>query len=200
MAFKILYDKNALQDFKKQLAIRKKALPVLKHKETALRNEIKELQKVKKTLDVELEQVISTSKEHQIFWSEFPDVIELSDFVLKERNVVGVRIPEVSEIHFSLKEVNWLYEKAWIIAGIDLLKRASDLRLRTRVNGQQISILQNARKKTTQKVNLYEKVQIPNYEEAIVKIQRFLEDKENIAKAAQKIVKNRNLKMQMPAI
>lgn len=48
-----------------------------------------------------------------------------------------------------------------------------------------------ARKRTTQKVNLYEKVQIPAYEDAIRKIKRFLEDEENLAKSAQKIVKNR---------
>jgi V/A-type H+/Na+-transporting ATPase subunit D len=34
-------------------------------------------------------------------------------------------------------------------------------------------------------------VQIPGYEEAILKIKRFMEDEENLSKAAQKIVKNR---------
>ena len=48
------------------------------------------------------------------------------------------------------------------------------------------------RKKTTQKVNLYEKVQIPGYQEAILKIKRFIEDEENLSKAAQKIVKARH--------
>ncbi|HQM79393.1 MAG TPA: V-type ATP synthase subunit D [Candidatus Syntrophosphaera sp.] len=47
------------------------------------------------------------------------------------------------------------------------------------------------RKKTTQKVNLYEKVQIPIYEDAIRKIKRFLEDEENLSKASQKILKTR---------
>ena len=53
-------------------------------------------------------------------------------------------------------------------------------------------MLHAARKKTTQKVNLYEKVQIPAFEEGIRKIKRFLEDKENITKAGQKIVKKKN--------
>jgi V/A-type H+-transporting ATPase subunit D len=52
-------------------------------------------------------------------------------------------------------------------------------------------LLDHARKKTTQKVNLYEKVQIPGYQEAILKIKRFLEDEENLSKASQKIVKKR---------
>ena len=53
-------------------------------------------------------------------------------------------------------------------------------------------ILDHNRKKTTQKVNLYEKVQIPGYQEAIRKIKRYMEDEENLSKAASKIVKERH--------
>jgi len=53
------------------------------------------------------------------------------------------------------------------------------------------AILEYARKKTTQKVNLYEKVQIPEYRESILRIKRFLEDEENLAKSSQKILKAR---------
>ena len=53
-------------------------------------------------------------------------------------------------------------------------------------------ILDYQRKKTTQKVNLYEKVQIPGYQEAIRKIKRYMEDEENLSKASQKIVKQRH--------
>ena len=57
-----------------------------------------------------------------------------------------------------------------------------------------MELLDLARRKTTQKVNLYEKVQIPGYEEAIRKIKRFLEDEDNLSKSAQKIVKKRQQK------
>ena len=53
-------------------------------------------------------------------------------------------------------------------------------------------LLDFSRKKTTQKVNLYEKVQIPGYEEAIRKIKRYMEDEENLSKASSKIVKTRH--------
>ncbi|MFA6626739.1 MAG: V-type ATP synthase subunit D [Candidatus Cloacimonadaceae bacterium] len=51
--------------------------------------------------------------------------------------------------------------------------------------------MEQVRKKTTQKVNLYEKVQIPAFEDAILRIKRFMEDEENLSKAAQKILKDR---------
>ena len=49
--------------------------------------------------------------------------------------------------------------------------------------------MEYARKKTTQKVNLFEKVQIPGYEDAILKIKRYLEDEENLSKSSQKIMR-----------
>jgi len=52
-----------------------------------------------------------------------------------------------------------------------------------------VDLLEYARKKTTQKVNLFEKVQIPGYQDAIRKIKRFMEDEENLSKSSQKIVK-----------
>jgi len=51
--------------------------------------------------------------------------------------------------------------------------------------------LEYARKKTTQKVNLFEKVQIPGYQDAIRKIKRYLEDEENLSKSSQKIMRAR---------
>jgi len=48
-----------------------------------------------------------------------------------------------------------------------------------------------SRRKTTQKVNLFEKVQIPGYQDAIRKIKRFLEDEESLSKSSQKIMKSK---------
>ena len=62
---------------------------------------------------------------------------------------------------------------------------------------EKMRLLDHARKKTTQKVNLYEKVQIPGYENAIRKIKRFMEDEENLAKSAMKIVKTRQQNMEV---
>jgi len=48
-------------------------------------------------------------------------------------------------------------------------------------------LLDYSRKKTTQKVNLYEKVQIPGYQEAIRKIKRYMEDEENLSKLLRRL-------------
>lgn len=39
-------------------------------------------------------------------------------------------------------------------------------------------------------MNLFEKVQIPGYQDALRKIKRFMEDEENLSKSSQKIMKS----------
>ena len=73
-----------------------------------------------------------------------------------------------------------------------ILQELTRLGLESEVFEQKRRILDFQRKKTTQKVNLYEKVQIPGYQEAILKIKRYMEDEENLSKASSKIVKTRH--------
>ena len=83
------------------------------------------------------------------------------------------------------------------IADVDLSvqkiagERMAQLGIEFEVYNRKMELLDHARRKTTQKVNLYEKVQIPGYEDAIRKIKRFMEDEENLSKSAQKIVKTK---------
>ena len=191
MALKFNYNKTTIQQFKRQLAIRQKALPILKNKETALRLEVVQLSKELENLNEQNKELAARLENYKGFWAEFPEIIVVDKIERYNKKVVGVKIPEIKAIKFKLADVSWWNLPAWIPGGIALLKEAVRLKLRTDILLEQIKVLENARKKTTQKVNLYEKVQIPEYEDAIMKIKRFLEDKENISKAAQKIVKNR---------
>ena len=191
MALKFNYNKTTIQQFKRQLAIRQKALPILKNKETALRLEVVKLSKELEKLNEQNKELAARLENYKGFWAEFPEIIVVDKIERYNKKVVGVKIPEIKAIKFKLADVSWWNLPAWIPGGIAILKEAIRLKLRTDILLEQIKVLENARKKTTQKVNLYEKVQIPEYEDAIMKIKRFLEDKENISKAAQKIVKNR---------
>lgn len=191
MALKFHYNKTTIQQFRRQLAIRERALPILKNKETALRKEEKEMRKI---LDKLIEQKAEVEKKLDPFagfWSELPDILFLEDPGVYYKKIVGVRVPEIRQVAFKVADVAWWHYPAWVPSAIAMLKEVITLDIQIKIKGLQVEALNMARKKTTQKVNLYEKVQIPAYEDAILKIKRFLEDKENISKAAQKIVKKR---------
>ena len=99
---------------------------------------------------------------------------------------------------FLRKKNSAFFDKPkWFPKGIAILKSPAEIIIEKEFFQRKMLLLDYARRKTTQKVNLYEKVQIPDYQEAILKIKRFLEDEENLSKSAQKIVKKRQQEKEM---
>ncbi len=192
MAIKFHYNKTSLQHLNKQLKIRQNALPTLKNKESALRIEVKKAKNEAARLNKELEQKKEESHELFRLWSEFdPSLVSIKDVKLSVKKIAGVKTPVLDNVEFEIKKFSLFNSPSWFLDGIELIKKLAKIGLERDVFVRKMDMLDFARKKTTQKVNLYEKVQIPGYEEAILKIKRFMEDEENLSKAAQKIVKSR---------
>jgi V/A-type H+-transporting ATPase subunit D len=82
-------------------------------------------------------------------------------------------------------------DPVWELTAYGLLRDLIEKRLLWQLKEQEITLLEAERKRTTQKLNLFEKVQIPAFEDQIRKIKRFLEDEENLVKATQKLVKQK---------
>ena len=192
MAIRFQYNKTALQDLNKQLSIRERALPTLKNKESALRMEVKRAKDKVQSLENELKDAIQKYEEGLRLWVEFsPDLLEIEDVELEIKKIAGVKTPVLKEIRYITREFSVFARPKWFLDGIAILKKMTHIAIEGEVFQRKMELLDHARKKTTQKVNLYEKVQIPGYQDAILKIKRFLEDEDNLSKAAQKIVKNR---------
>jgi V/A-type H+/Na+-transporting ATPase subunit D len=192
MAIKFQYNKTSLQVLNKQLQIRVRALPTIKNKETALRVEVKKARDQAALLDRKLEEKIEAYEYMARLWAEFdPSLVTITDVELSVKKIAGVKTPVLDDIKFELKEFSLISSPDWYLDGISVLKELATVGIERDFFYRKMQLLDHARKKTTQKVNLYEKVQIPGYEEAILKIKRFLEDEENLDKSSQKIVKNR---------
>ena len=193
MAIKFQYNKTSLTNLGKQLKVRQKALPTLKNKESALRVSVAAAKARSEQLEKEVSQALSSYDYLAALWNEFePGLIRITDVILRTVKVAGVKIPELDEIVYELREFNAFTKPAWYADGVQILKDITRLGIESEVFQQRRRILDYNRKKTTQKVNLYEKVQIPGYQEAIRKIKRYMEDEENLSKASSKIVKTRH--------
>ena len=193
MAIKFQYNKTALGDLDKQLKVRRRALPTIKSKESALRMEVKRAKNIAGEFRTQLDDLTQRHEYMVAMWGEFdPELVRIDDVRLSEGKVAGVRVPILEGIDFSEKEYDLFSSPAWTADGVELVKKIGGLMVESEVYMRRSELLDRARKKTTQKVNLYEKVQIPGYEEAILKIKRFLEDEENLSKSSQKIVKQRH--------
>lgn len=193
MAIKFQYNKTSLTNIGKQLKIRQNALPTLKNKESALRVSVIAAKAKAEQLADELEAGLQKYDYLAPLWNEFePGLIRITGVELKTVKLAGVKVPSLEAVHYELAEFNAFTKPAWYVDGVRILQELTRLGLESEVCEQRRQILEFNRKKTTQKVNLYEKVQIPGYLEAIRKIKRYMEDEENLSKASSKIVKTRH--------
>jgi len=192
MGLKFQYNKTSLQALDKQLQIRLRALPTLKNKESALRMEVKHAKNRISELEKALEKIIEEQDKNLMMWEEFDaSLTEVREVRLGYKKIAGVAIPELDEVLFHVREYDLFTSPKWYPEGIELLKELMKLVVEQELTRKKYEMLEYARRKATQKVNLYEKVQVPAYEAAIRKIKRYLEDEDNLTKAAQKIVKTR---------
>ena len=192
MAIKFQYNKTSKQNLEKQLKVRVRALPTIKNKESALRIEVKKAKDQVKALEQSLKSSMQSYDRMVALWGEFDgSLIAIEDVKLGVKKIAGVRTPVLEGIDFHIESFSVFSKPKWFLDGIAILKKLAQIAIEREVYSRKMELLEYARKKTTQKVNLFEKVQIPGYEDAILKIKRFLEDEENLSKSAQKIVKTR---------
>ena len=190
MAIKFQYNKTSKQQLEKQLKMRVRTLPIIKNKETALRLEVKKSKGEAEELQRKLDSQIAGYESMYALWGEFdPSLVELKDVELNVKKVAGVRVPVLENIKLEVKPFGVFSAPKWYFDGINLLQRLATTAVEREFVVAKLHLLEHARRKTTQKVNLFEKVQIPGYEEAIRKIKRFMEDEENLSKSSQKILK-----------
>ena len=193
MAIKFQYNKTSLTNLGKQLKVRQNALPTLKNKESALRVSVISAKSEAQAQAEALERRMREYDYLSSLWNEFdPGLISIRDVHIKTVKIAGVKAPALEGIDFDLQPFNAFAKPAWYADGVRILKELSTMGIESEVSEERRRILEYNRKKTTQKVNLYEKVQIPGYQEAIRKIKRYMEDEENLSKASSKIVKNRH--------
>ncbi len=192
MAVKFQYNKTSQQQLDKQLKIRERALPTLQNKEAALRIEVKKAKRRADELEQELETQMAALDKMSRLWGEFDmQIISIEDVILESKKLAGVQTPILKDVVFKKEPFALFSKPVWFFDGVKIIEDLAKVAIEREVFHRKMELLDVARKKTTQKVNLYEKVQIPGYKDAIRKIKRFLEDEENLSKSAQKIVKNR---------
>ncbi len=190
MAVKFQYNKVSMQALQKELKIRETALPTLKSKEAYLRVTIKREKHKLDELKGSLEILRAGIGESEQLFSEFPFTsITVSSVDYGSDNIAGISIPVLGDIGFTVSIPSAVLNPSWLPWGDKTVKGLIRAVSEIDVAGKRVELLEYARKKTTQKVNLYEKVQIPEFSEAVLKIKRYLEDVENLEKAAQKITK-----------
>ncbi len=119
------------------------------------------------------------------------DQVQIDDVKLEIRNIAGVDIPVLVKVIFKETEYDLFTTSAWIDTGIETLKKLLTLEFGSRVLERQRQLLGEELRTTTQRVNLFEKVKIPEAKENIRRIQIYLGDQQTAAVGRAKIAKNK---------
>ena len=169
MAIKFQYNKTSLQQQQKQLKMRERTLPTIKSKESALRLEVKKARREIDALNEQLEQGIQGYQDMVALWDEFdPTLVSVTDVKLSTKKIAGVVVPVLDNIDYEVKPFSLFSRPSWFAQGVELLKALATLGIEAEFLNLKLEYLEYARRKTTQKVNLFEKVQIPGYKDATV--------------------------------
>jgi V/A-type H+-transporting ATPase subunit D len=107
------------------------------------------------------------------------------------RNIAGVDLPVFEAVEFAEAQYDLFLTPAWVDNAIDSLRELVSLAEETRVIEQAVETLKRELRITAQRVNLFEKVKIPEAQEAIRKIKIYIGDQMANAVGRCKIAKRK---------
>lgn len=106
-------------------------------------------------------------------------------------NIAGVAIPTFEAIETDVREIDPWATPAWVDDAVAATKRVMSLQCERAVYEEQRRLVQLELQTTSQRVNLFEKVKIPECKEAIRVIKIALGDEQTAAVTRGKIAKSR---------
>ena len=199
---KIKLTKNELKVQKDALKMYRRYLPTLTLKKQQLQSEIRTIEAKAKAVRKQREELEFGFREWIAVFSEadaFPKgMITVSNIRKGKGNIAGVDIPTYEGADFGRGEYDLYETPLWVDIAAGHMERAISLDLEAEVLDEQVRLLESELLATSQRVNLFEKVKIPEAEENIRKISIYLADQQVSAVVRSKISK-RKLSLRNPA-
>lgn len=119
------------------------------------------------------------------------DFLKAKETLLGTKNIAGVDLPVFERMQFPEAEYDLFFIPLWVDAAIEALRGLVSLRKEIEVLKQGTKILRQELRITTQRVNLFEKVKIPEAQEAIRIIKIYIGDQMANAVGRSKIAKRK---------
>jgi len=192
---KIRFTKGELKRQRDGLRQFEHYLPYLQLKKQQLQLEI---QRVHTRLKLKLEEIDSLENEISEWaglLNETTDVVAKwvreGNVVTTSSNIAGVNIPIFERVDFKIPEYDLFSTPLWVDIAIDRIRQFVVFLEEESIMKQQINILENELRITAQRVNLFEKVKIPECKENVRVIRIYLGDQQTNAVGRSKIAKNK---------
>lgn len=172
------------------LQLKKQQLQVVIHQIEA---EVSILRTKQKELVSDLQVWVAVFHENRVF----PDAMQLDQLVVVKKvvktlgNIAGVTIPVFQELEFEDISYDIREYPLWVDTGVISLREIARYDAMIATLEKQIELLSRELRITSQRVNLFEKVKIPETKENIRKIGIYLGDQQTAAVVRGKIAKKK---------
>ena len=187
--------KNELKAQKDALKMYQRYLPTLTLKKQQLQTEIrgieakaKTVRAQKKALEAEFTSWIAVFGDKDAFK---PEMVQVKNIKKGTGNIAGVTIPVYEGADFIRGDYDLYQTPLWVDLAADFMEQALSLDLEASVLDEQVRLLNLELRTTTQRVNLFEKVKIPETKQNIKKISVYLGDQQVAAVVRGKISKKK---------
>ena len=192
---KIKLTKNELKVQKDALKMYRRYLPTLTLKKQQLQSEIRTIEAKAKAVRKERENLEFGFREWIAVFSEidaFPKgIITVSNIRKGKGNIAGVDIPTFEGADFKRGDYDLYETPLWVDIAANHMEKAMSLDLEAEVLDEQVRLLEIELLATSQRVNLFEKVKIPETEGNIKKISIYMADQQVSAVVCSKISKRK---------
>lgn len=185
--------KSSLQQQREKLRLFKRFLPSLELKRQQLTAEYKKavqaLEEAEQGVDRASRSLAALLPIMGSSSVKLSGLLRIRSLDLAEEIVLGLRLPYLRGVEFDETEYSLLATPFWVDEAMVCLKDTVTYRLRLQVYRKRVGLMQGAVRRVSQRVNLFEKVLIPNANADIARIQIFLSDVERAAVVTSKIAK-----------
>jgi len=195
---KLVLSKSGLQKQREDLRLFERMLPSLDLKRMQLMGALKHAQEQLSEAEAEVARLIQRVAEQLPMLADreidVSGLVQVDAIRIVEENLVGVKLPALEEVMCKVSEYSMLAKPHWVDTLVDQLKQMVEQKTRVRVAADRVRLLEQAVRRITQRVNLFEKILIPTAKINIKKIQIYLADAERAAVVRSKITKTMRLK------
>ena len=192
---KIKLTKNELKIQKDALKMYRRYLPTLTLKKQQLQAEIRAIESKAEAVRKERKNLEQGFSSWIAVFSEtdaFPEgIITVKNIRKGMGNIAGVAIPVYEGADFSRGDYDLYETPLWVDIAANHMEKAISLDLEAEVLDEQVRLLEEELRSTSQRVNLFEKVKIPETEENIKRISIYMADQQVSAVVRSKISKRK---------
>lgn len=197
---RIKLTKNELKKQKDSLKQFERYLPTLSMKKQQLQivifdayKEIEEIRKAQKKAKDALSSWVAVYASNRLLKDDesIINLVKIKEIKKTHSNVAGVVVPIFSSLEFESLRYDLDIYPLWVDTALEALKNIAKYTAMVKTLEEEIALLERELRITSQRVNLFEKVKIPEAKENIKKINIYLQDQSTQAVVRGKIAKKK---------